>query len=222
MHRYALSAFALALLAGCGKAPPPAVAVAPTVPPPPVLIPAPMPAGARAGMMIPPRRTDGTWATPNRDLSAAGTIWHLRAALNVAALACRGPREATMVAQYNALLAEQKTGLAAAEATLANEFRATVSGDWRDRYDDDMTRLYSFFAQDMARDGFCRAAEATLTDAQGLPAERLAPFAAERLPGLERPFTDFFTAYDRWRSGMLVPAPRAAPPVLRVDIAALG
>ena len=55
--------------------------------------------------------------------------------------------------------------------------------------------------------------------------EALPGFAAARLVELERPFTDFFAAYDRWRSGVLVaPAPQAPAPVptLTVDVSTLG
>ena len=174
------------------------------------MVPAPMPAGARPGMLIPARRPDGRWSTPNVGLSAAGTTWHLRAALNVAVLACRGPQEATMVAQYNALLGARKRELAAAETALEQEYRGSGAKSWQADYDNQMTRLYNFFAQDFARAGFCAAAQEALVAVAAVPAEGLAAFAAQRLPALEQPFTDFFTAYDRWRVGALVRAPQPA------------
>lgn len=202
---------ALAFAAACARtAPPP-----PTVAPPPVAAPAPvpMPAGARPGMRIPARLPDGRWATPNRGLSAAGTTWHLRAALNVAVLACRGPQELTMVAQYNALLATRKRELAAAETTLEQEYRGTGAKDWQSTFDNQMTRLYNFFAQDFAHDGFCTAAQDALAAVTTVPADGLGAFAAQRLPVLEQPFTDFFTAYDRWRVASMTPAaPTVATP----------
>jgi hypothetical protein len=67
-----------------------------------------MPKGAYVGMPIPALMADGRYATPNRNLSADGAVWHLRAALNVAALACRGPESAQVVADYNTLLTAQK------------------------------------------------------------------------------------------------------------------
>ena len=73
---------------------------------------------------------DGRYATPNRNLSADGAVWHLRAALNVAALACRGPDEAAIVAGYNALLARQKTLLDGAQTRprRANTRRRAATG----------------------------------------------------------------------------------------------
>lgn len=201
--------FTAALLAGCARhaAPPPTASVAP--PPVVAMVPAPLPAGARPGMTVPARLPDGSYPTPNRALSGAGAVWHLRSALNVAALACRGAQEATIIAQYNAMLAARKVEFASAQATLQAEYRAG-GGDWQDRFDDQMTRLYNFFAQDLARDAFCAGAADTLGAMATVPAATLPGFAAERLAALERPFTDFFAAYDRWRAGQLVPATMVA------------
>ncbi|TCP35890.1 hypothetical protein [Sphingomonas sp. BK235] len=209
-HLSAPAALTMAtLLAACARhaAPPPSASAAP--PPVVAMVPAPLPAGARPGMTVPLRLADGSYPTPNRALSAAGAIWHLRSALNVAALACRGAQEASIIARYNALLAARKAELASAQATLQSEYRAG-GGDWQDRFDDQMTRLYNFFAQDLARDAFCAGAADTLDTIATVPAATLPAFAAERLAALERPFTDFFAAYDRWRAGQLVPATVAA------------
>ena len=203
MNRVVLTMTAASLLAGCASRNEVA-----QVAPPPVMVPvAPpaMPKGAFPGMVIPAAFADGTYPTPNRNLTAAAKVWHLRAALNVAALACRGPQEATIVAGYNALLAAQKPVLSNAEATYAKEYKA-AGGDWQDRYDDSMTRLYNFFSQSPARDDFCAAAVTVLSDSTIVSPERMPAFAAERLPALERPFTDFYRAYDTWR-GRKVPVP---------------
>lgn len=163
-----------------------------------------MPAGARAGMRMPARLADGRWATPNVGLSAAGRVWHLRAALNVAVLACHGPDQAVMVSEYNALLTARKAELAVAQTALQQEYRASRGTQWEDAFDDQMTRLYNFFAQDFAHRGFCGAARDALGSITSVPVSGLAAFAAQRLPLLEAPFTDFFTAYDRWQSRALV------------------
>jgi hypothetical protein len=202
MRNYlALTAAGLALLAGCATRKP-IVAVAP---PPSPAAPAPlaMPKGAHVGMQIPALMSDGRYATPNRNLSADGAVWHLRAALNVAALACRGPDEATIVAGYNALLSSQKATLNGAQTRLTAEYKARFGGkgaDWQDRYDDQMTRLYNFFSQSQARDAFCNAAVATLADSATVAPADLPAFAAGRLAVLEKPFTDFYAAFDAWRA----------------------
>ncbi|HEU0043046.1 hypothetical protein [Sphingomonas sp.] len=154
------------LLAGCvGK--PVVVAVVPA--PAPVLVEAPPPA-----------------PTPiNAGLSEAATLWHLRAGLNVAALACRGSEEAITVARYNALLARNAAALKAAEAAYAAEYQAK-GGAWRDRYDDEMTRLYNFFGQAQGREAFCEAARVALAELETAPDPAIG--AAARLASLDRPF----------------------------------
>lgn len=123
----------------------------------------------------------------NRGLSSAATVWHMRAALNVAALACRGSGEAAIIQRYNAMLAKHKASLAGAQVMLAAEFKAG-GGDWQDRYDDSMTRLYNFFSQAQARDAFCTAAAATLAEAETLAPGELPTYAAAVLPTLDAPF----------------------------------
>ncbi len=207
MKTVVLTMTAASLLAGCASRQEVA-----QVAPPPVTVPVPapvMPKGAFPGMIIPVALPDGSYPTPNRNLTPAATIWHLRAALNVAALACRGAQEATIVAGYNAMLAAQKPVLTKAEATYAKEYKAG-GGDWQDRYDDSMTRLYNFFSQSPARDAFCAAASGVLADGAIVSAERMPAFAAERLPALERPFTEFYRAYDVWR-GRATPKPAPTP-----------
>ena len=225
------------IVAGCASKPEIAAVTAP--PPPVALVAAPMPAGGYPGMAIPALLADGAYATPNHALSAAATTWHLRAALNVAALACRGADEAVIVARYNALLTSQKAALKAAEASLSAEFQATGGKAWRDTYDGSMTRLYNFFSQSFARDTFCTSAASVLADAASVPAASFPAFAQSRLPALDRPFVDFYRAYDAWRQNRVMPqmviaiagtpaqasAPaRVTPPAaprLSIDIAAL-
>lgn len=209
--RLSVAVAASLFFAACSRTPPPA----PPAPPPApvaVLVPAPMPAGARPGMRIPARFPDGRWATPNAGLSSAGTTWHLRAALNVAVLACHGPQQATMVTAYNALLNSRKAELANAQTALQQEYRASRGKEWEDAFDDQMTRLYNFFAQDFAHADFCAAAQDALTQVATVPPAGLSAYAAQRLPTLEAPFTAFFAAYERWRTGMLVRAPQPATP----------
>ena len=78
--------------------------------------------------------------------------------------------------------------------------------NWRATYDNDMTRLYNFFSQSPARDGFCATAAATLADAAFVDDAALPGFAAGRLAVLEKPFTDFYRAYDAWRAQQAQPS----------------
>lgn len=186
------------VLSGCAARPEPVVVVTAPPPPPPPVVSAPMPAGTWPGMPVPALLADGSYATPNRDLSPAAAVWHLRGALNFAALGCRGASEGAIIGGYNAMLAAQKPVLAAAERNLLVEYRATAGTEWRDAYDDAMTRLYNYYAFAPARAALCDTAVRVLTDAQTVSSADFPAFATARLPDLDRSFTDVFRAYDAW------------------------
>ncbi len=73
---------------------------------------------------------------------------------------------------------------------------------WQSRFDDDMTRLYNFWAQPAAHAAFCREADAVLRDAAVVEPSDFGQFAAAALPRLERPFLTFFAAVDRYRADL--------------------
>jgi hypothetical protein len=209
--RLAFALLPVLVLAGCAsRQPAPEFAAIP----PPQAAPMPRPpAGAAANLVIPALLADGSYATPNRDLSAAGSVWHLRAALNVAALQCG----AGAAASYNQLLAAQKRPLADAHRQLADEYRARGG---QAAFDGAMTRLYNFFALPPAQSGFCAEAGQVLAEAAVLPASGLDGFAATALPRLERPFTDFYRAYDSYKLALAAWRPNqlaAAEPRLAYD-----
>ncbi|MCC2980638.1 hypothetical protein [Sphingomonas sp. IC4-52] len=152
----------------------------------------------------------------NRGLSPAATVWHMRVALNVAALACRGAQEATIVQRYNAMLATHKATLASAQTQLSEQYRAG-GGDWQDRYDDAMTRLYNFFSQAQAREAFCTAAAATLAESERLTPGELQTFAAAVLPTLDAPFAEMLAP----RPMIALAAPVSVPVVGGAPAAAI-
>jgi hypothetical protein len=221
-HRVRVSIPFLLLIPACSSTPKPVASIA--LPPPAAVATVPMPAGANPGMAVPAMLADGSYPTPNRNLSPAAATWHLRAALNVAALACRGPAGDAIALRYNAAIRAHAPALAHAEAQLAGEFRA-AGGDWRNRYDGEMTRLYNFFALAPARADFCAAADRMLDDMASVAPAALPGFAQTHMATIDRPFTDFYRAYDAWRNQRPIatlamaaatsPAPRA--PYLRVD-----
>ncbi len=198
----------LLALAGCAHtrvaevAPPlPAPVVAVEAPPPPVPL-----------------------SPTNAGLSAAGATWHLRAALNVAALGCRGAEGDAIVARYNALLTARKAELATAQAALEAEYSAG-GGDWRDRYDGAMTRLYNFFSAVPAHARFCAAASAVLAQVEAAPSGELSAFAVSHLPDLDAPFAPpvlspvtIAAIAPRYVAAPPPPAPR---PHLTLDLSAL-
>ncbi|MDE0948324.1 MAG: hypothetical protein OSA39_15990, partial [Sphingobium sp.] len=101
MRRFAgrLSLVSLAAIAACS-----APVKEPPTPPPPVvetIMPRP-PMGAVENMSI-PEMVDGKYLTPNRKVTSNTALWHVRMALNVAALSCRSPADLPRL-QYNRLL----------------------------------------------------------------------------------------------------------------------
>jgi hypothetical protein len=198
-------------LAGCAKktvvaeAPPPP-------PPPPVERPMPRPPlSAATSLTLPVPGPDGAYPTPNRNLSPIATAWHVRAALNVAVLQCAKAGE-PMEVQYNAFLATHKGSLAKAHDGLKAEYRKAHGAAWQDRFDDDMTRLYNFYAQPPARAAFCAAAAPLVAAASTTPAAGLDGFAAPALAALDVPFTDFYRAYAAYRTDLAAwQADRTAP-----------
>jgi len=181
---------ALAMLGGCAgrqfqiaAAPSPAPTPLAPMPQPPV--------GAFAGMSIPARLADGSYPTPNRNLGAAATVWHVRVALNVAALGCSGPEGQAITAGYNAMLTHDTAELARANA-------ATIAAEGgQAAYDEAMTRLYNYFAQPGAKAAFCAAAAVVANDLAEVGS--LGAAAGPALAALDRPFGDFYRAYDSYR-----------------------
>lgn len=188
---------AAALLNGCAT--PPATRQIASIAAPPAAVPKPIPpAGASLTQALPPRDPDGRYRTINSGISQAATIWHVRSALNVAALGCRGEQEAAITANYNALLATKKTLLKTAFAQTEAEARK-AGGDWRDAHDREMTQVYNFFAQPPAKAAFCATAAAVAAEAAAVPAQQFQAFAGPALARLEAPFLDFYAAYDTYR-----------------------
>ncbi|WP_342248707.1 hypothetical protein [Sphingomonas sp. OTU376] len=157
------------------------------------------PAGATFNQLIPAIAADGRYDTVNHHISREQTAWHVRAALNVAALGCRDEAERETVAAYNAMLGRHRASLAAADTAVKAQYRARYGAGWDSRHDRDMTRVYNFFAQPPAQTGFCRVARDVLAEVGQVRPEAFAAFAAEALPRLEAPFTDFYRDYDAWR-----------------------
>jgi hypothetical protein len=142
-------------------------------------------------MTIPARLADGSYPTPNRHLGPAATLWHLRAALNVASLGCSGPEGQAITAGYNAMLRRDRAELARANA-------ATIAAEGgQAAYDEAMTRLYNYFAQPGAKAAFCAAAATVTNDVAA--AGSLGVVAEPALAALDRPFGDFYRTYDSYR-----------------------
>lgn len=121
-------------------------------------------------------------------ISPLESLWHLRAALNVAALGCRDADETTTVAAYNALVHDQAAALASAGAAVEAHYKAQYGAAWQDALDRDMTRLYNYYAQPAAQADFCNTAKTVLAQLATVDPAQLADFAVTELPALEAPF----------------------------------
>lgn len=184
---------AMLIVAGCASNPAPREIAAPAPIVAPVM-PVP-PRGAAPGQTIPQRLANGSYATPNRNLSPAASVWHLRSALNVAALACDDP-QGGVSALYNRMLTVQKRPLADAHRALKRDYPKGEAFDLA------MTRLYNYFSQPPAHQGFCAASRNALTQAVAVAPEAFDGFAVEALASIERPFVEFYAAYDRYRADL--------------------
>jgi len=216
MRRRLLAPFApAALVAGCATptpvAPPPVVAT--IAPPPPE-----MPRGGYLGMPIPAKRTDGRYVTPNIDMTPAAAVWHLRGALNVAALAC-DRAEGPYVTAYNGWIRARAAVLDAHVRQYVREWETTGWSDWRDAYDNQQTRLYNFYTQPAIHDEFCAVALAEVRAVAAVPDAELPGHARAALARLDKPFIDFFTAVDRFQDYYTAAVRTAAPPVVSTVVA---
>ena len=191
-----LAFFAVATLAGCARHQR-VVAIADTAAP--VAPPRPILAAENGAVIPPPRAPDGRYRTINYDLGPLQTAWHLRAALNVAAIGCRGAADATLAPSYNAMLSSKKTVLADADHFVQTHFRAASTRTWQADHDAYMTRLYNFFAMPAAKAAFCAAADAVAPQAAAVAPDAFVSYAAVALPQLEAPFTAVYAAVDRYK-----------------------
>ncbi|MBM3929238.1 MAG: hypothetical protein FJ335_12405 [Sphingomonadales bacterium] len=167
-------------------------------PPPPVVatvaVPKPLPpAGAAANITLPAQLADGSFDTPNRALGEAATVWHLRAALNVAALRCN---DQALVDAYNGFVRANAKILAKAHDGAMRDAGGQAAFDAR------MTKLYNYFALPPVQDAFCAAAGTILQEAVATPAGELQRLATLGLPVLDAPFTNFFTRYAAYRADL--------------------
>lgn len=158
------------LLSGCASKPVKPVAVrVPVQAPPPVAATRPV-------------------AAINANLSANEALWHMRAALNVAALSCRTKKTAGVAPAYNRMLARHKSVLAVANSAEQAPFHARYGAKWAGPYDTHATRLYNFFAMPTAQVQFCAAASQVLANANAMAPASLTSFAPAALAQLEAPF----------------------------------
>ena len=165
-----LSILGVTLLSGCASNPVKPVAVRPPVPTPPAVT------------AIRPA------ATINANLSGNEAVWHMRAALNVAALSCQTKKTYSVAPAYNRMLTRHKAVLAAANAAEVAPFRARYGAKWAGPYDTHATRLYNFFAMPTGQAQFCTTATQVLAKTNAITPDALVDYAPKALAQLEAPF----------------------------------
>ncbi|MEO9635656.1 MAG: hypothetical protein ABJF89_10645 [Parasphingorhabdus sp.] len=186
----------VALLAACQTAPAPVAApvvqpqYTPRAPTPPF--------GASTLSVIPKLRADGMRDTINRDLGPLETLWHVRAGLNVAALSCTGPLYDRLVGDYNAFIKNNSASLRRANAAIIGKFQREFGSGHKKEHDRHQTRLYNHWSFSPLRRPFCDQAVQVSQRAIVTKSADLNVFAAEALAELERPFNEFYLAYEEY------------------------
>lgn len=190
------TAFFILVLASCAQKPqvvqtPPAPEQIPPRPTPPV--------GAYGTIKVPPRTADGRFATINYNLNSNQSIWHLRSALNVAALSCRGSAEQSIVSNYNRFLHQHEKQLASVHRS---ERQAHNKRGGSRAFDEHMTKVYNFYAQPGAQAAFCAKAEEIVQQVAFAKPQELADFALPAVANLEAPFADFYHRYEQYQAAL--------------------
>lgn len=158
-----LSAAAVLAIAGCGPKPPPPK-VENIVVPLPANVEAEPPPPAPPPEPVPPELVN---ASKGEDL------WHLRSALNVAALICDNKVYTSLVPNYNRLLTVHKALLTAAVQTELDQFKLVDKKKWQALYDTHMTKIYNQYSLTQQRDKYCQKATQIAGQAGDLTAEDL-------------------------------------------------
>ncbi len=179
----------------------------PPPPPRPIYVPPPAPpamplppGGAASSTKLPAYGMDGIRITPNRGLSRDETLWHFRAAVNVAALNCQGPVWGAIAQNYNKFLVLHKARLNQANTTVDNEYRKRFPGQNALRVrDTKMTDLYNYFALPPVRQEFCNAALQKSTELLTLPTAALPEYGIGGLSDFDGIFLRFYDAYAKYQ-----------------------
>ncbi len=190
----------LGLIAACAPKPAPVVVVAP--PPPPVIVipavPVP-PLYAASNFVTPPYGVDGRRITPNTGINETETIWHMRSALNVAALNCVTAQYLPITDNYNLFLDTHKKALNKANIAIEAKFRKEHGSDYRRIRDTHSTQVYNFFSLPPVKQEFCDVALAVSQQLALTPTDQLEVFAFGGLRQMEDVFERFFAAYDQYQ-----------------------
>lgn len=158
------------------------------------------PAGAALSTQIPAIGPDGILATPNRNLTPDESVWHFRAAMNVAALNCIGPVWSAIAPNYNKMLEAQKASLAKNNLTVDALYRKRHAGAAGLRVrDTTMTELFNYFALPPVRQEFCNLSVTLSKEAAEIAPDQFADFATKGLGSVDALFVIFFNAFNQYQ-----------------------
>ncbi|MCF8709340.1 hypothetical protein [Rhizorhapis sp. SPR117] len=148
----------------------------------------------RIELPLPEIQSGDAIAAINRDIGPGETIWHMRAALNVASLSCSGRRQSMIADNYNAMLKNHREAFAVAYEAEQSAYRTRFGRDWQRQNDTHMTRLYTFFTKPMAQGRFCDVAMNVSAKVRAMASWELQTYAPGALAQLERPFLSTVSA----------------------------
>lgn len=128
-------------------------------------------------------------------------VFHLRSAMNVAALACSRQMGPSIVENYNQVLRTHKVTLLAAYTEMGKKYKK--QGD----FDRALTRLYNHFAWPPSQASFCREADDAIRAALTVPPAQFQAWAQNELADVDRPIGESLKS----SLGFLPPKPATAP-----------
>ena len=193
----------LGIVAACAPKPVPVV-VAPPPPPPVIVIPTmpTPPLYAATNYITPAMGIDGRRITPNSGIDEMESVWHMRSALNVAALNCVTAEHLQLTENYNQFLDIHKKQLNDVNKAVEAKFRRETGSDYRRIRDTHSTRVYNFFSLPPVKAEFCDVALAVSQQLVLTPTDQLTTFSYGGLRLMEDVFERFFNAYDQYQRNL--------------------
>src|SRR5690606_7261172 len=101
---------------------------------------------------------DGRFATANSNHVGDRAFWQMKIALNVAAIGCRGPEEAPLVAAYNQIIKNHTRTIQSTERAVIAQLNREQNAKGNGARDKLSTQLFNYFAQPPAQRAFCTKA----------------------------------------------------------------
>lgn len=151
----------------------------------------------------------------HREAGDMERVWHLRAALNVAALQCARSSASPLVKDYNLILTRHRAVLAQAYAAKQARFQQAGGKAWQKAMDRHMTQLYNHWAWPPAQDRFCAAATEAARRAALVAPDGFAAYAPRALAAVDQPI-----ALTQGSSIRLVSVAPAQPSVQKARLSA--